>query len=83
MVYVRVPEEEAPTFEGRQVVLGPKVGGYYIVRGDLHEGELVVTQGHFKIDSALQINAKPSMMNPEGGGPVGGGQHDHGGHGHE
>ena len=41
------------------------------------EGERVVSKGAFKIDSALQIQAKPSMMNPDGGGPVPG--HDHGG----
>ena len=40
------------------------------------EGELVVTNGNFKLDSALQISAKPSMMTPEGGG--GGGGHHHG-----
>jgi Cu(I)/Ag(I) efflux system membrane fusion protein len=43
----------------------------------LDAGERVVTQGAFKIDSALQIQAKPSMMNPEGGGPAPG--HHHGG----
>jgi Cu(I)/Ag(I) efflux system membrane fusion protein len=35
------------------------------VREGLQEGELVVTQGNFKIDSAIQILARPSMMNPE------------------
>lgn len=35
----------------------------------LREGELVVANGAFKIDSALQILAKPSMMSPEGGAP--------------
>jgi Cu(I)/Ag(I) efflux system membrane fusion protein len=44
----------------------------------LAEGELVVTQGNFKIDAEIQIQAKPSMMTPEGGG---GGGHDHGGGG--
>ena len=42
----------------------------------LTEGESVVTNGAFKIDSALQILARGSMMNPEGGGPTPG--HDHG-----
>ena len=32
---------------------------------NLAEGEVVVTNGNFKIDSALQIQAKPSMMSPE------------------
>ena len=48
----------------------------YVVESGLSEGDLVVVSGNFKIDSALQIQAKPSMMNPEGGGSGGG--HDHG-----
>ncbi len=67
VVYVKKPNMENPTFEGREVVLGPRAGDYYIVREGLTEGEQVVTNGSFKIDSALQIQAKPSMMNPEGG----------------
>jgi len=77
IVYVEVPGAPKPTFEGREVVLGPRVGDYYIVRRGLAEGELVVAHGNFKIDSALQIQAKPSMMTPEGGGA--GGMHQHGG----
>jgi Cu(I)/Ag(I) efflux system membrane fusion protein len=76
IVYVEDPKAKEPTFEGREIVLGPRAGDYYLVRSGLHEGELVVTSGNFKIDSALQILAKPSMMTPEGGG--GGGQHHHG-----
>ncbi|MHC4398943.1 MAG: efflux RND transporter periplasmic adaptor subunit [Planctomycetota bacterium] len=65
-----------PTFEGREIVLGPRAGDYYLVRNGLQEGELVVAQGNFKLDAEVQIQAKPSMMTPEGGG--GGDQHaDH------
>jgi Cu(I)/Ag(I) efflux system membrane fusion protein len=78
VVYVRVPGQDRPTFEGREVVLGPRAGDYYIVREGLREGERVVTNGAFKIDSALQIVAKPSMMSPEGGVPMSG-HADHGG----
>ncbi|MHC4251091.1 MAG: efflux RND transporter periplasmic adaptor subunit [Planctomycetota bacterium] len=78
VVYVADPEKEG-VFEGRLVVLGPRAEGYYIVEEGLEEGERVVTRGNFKIDSALQILAKPSMMNPQGGGPAPGGHH--GGHG--
>jgi Cu(I)/Ag(I) efflux system membrane fusion protein len=77
IVYVQVPTAEEPTYEGREIVLGPRAGDYYLVRSGLTEGELVVTNGNFKLDSALQISAKPSMMTPEGGG--GGGVHNHGG----
>ncbi len=66
VVYVKVPAAEKPTYEGREIVLGPRAGDYYIVKSGLSEGENVVTKGSFKIDSALQIQAKPSMMNPEG-----------------
>lgn len=66
VVYVRKTNIEKPTFEGRQVVLGPRAGDHYLVEKGLSEGEMVVTKGNFKIDSALQIQAQPSMMNPEG-----------------
>jgi len=66
VVYVRVPEAEKPTYEGREIVLGPRAGDYYLVERGLAEGESVVTKGNFKIDSAMQIQAKPSMMNPQG-----------------
>ena len=76
IVYVQVPDAEEPTYNGREIVLGPRAGDYYLVKAGLKEGELVVTNGNFKLDSALQISAKPSMMTPYGGG--GGGAHDHG-----
>jgi len=76
IVYVQVPDADKPTFEGREILLGPKAGDYYLVRSGLTEGELVVVKGNFKIDAELQINARPSMMTPEGAG--GAGPHDHG-----
>lgn len=78
VVYVRLPGNAGPVFEGRDVVLGPRVGDSYVVLSGLEEGELVVVNGAFKIDSELQIRAQPSMMNPEGGAPAP--VHDHGGH---
>jgi Cu(I)/Ag(I) efflux system membrane fusion protein len=67
VVYVQLPDKEKPTFEGRQVVLGPRAAEHYLVREGLEEGELVVNKGNFKIDSALQIQTKPSMMSTESG----------------
>lgn len=64
VVYVEVPDTERPTYEGREIVLGPAAGEYYVVREGLREGERVVVNGAFKIDSALEIAAKPSMMSP-------------------
>ena len=68
VVYVQIPDSEKPIYEGRQVVLGPKAGDFYIVREGLAEGESVVVNGAFRLDSAMQIAAKPSMMSPGGGG---------------
>jgi len=76
IVYVQVPDTEKPTYEGREIALGPRAGDYYLVRSGLSEGELVVVKGNFKIDSSLQIMAKPSMMTPEGADA--GDMHDHG-----
>jgi Cu(I)/Ag(I) efflux system membrane fusion protein len=68
VVYVELSGTDAPAFEGREVVLGPRAGDYYVVISGLHEGERVVSEGAFKIDSALQIRAKPSMMSPDADG---------------
>lgn len=76
VVYVRLPDVEQPTFEGREIVLGPRAGDWYVVREGLREGEQVVVKGNFKLDSELQIRARPSMMSPEGGAPPP--AHDHG-----
>jgi Cu(I)/Ag(I) efflux system membrane fusion protein len=67
VVYVRQPGPGDPVFTGRDVVLGPRAGDSYLVVSGLSEGELVVTRGNFKIDSALQIQARSSMMNPPAG----------------
>ncbi|MEJ2722863.1 MAG: heavy metal-binding domain-containing protein, partial [bacterium] len=65
VVYVQVPNDEGPLFEGREVELGPRAGNFYVVKSGVAEGELVVTNGAFKLDSELQIQAKPSMMSPQ------------------
>ena len=79
VVYVKKPDTEGSVFEGREVVLGARAGESYIIIAGLEEGEEVVAKGNFKIDSAMQIAAKPSMMNPEGGVIMTG--HEHHGHG--
>ena len=67
VVYVELPDADVPTYEGREIVLGPRAGDFYLVRSGLEAGEWVVTEGNFRLDSALQIAAKPSMMNPDAG----------------
>lgn len=64
IVYVEVPNTDRPTYQLREIVLGPRAGDKYVVYEGLKEGEKVVTRGNFKIDSAMQIMARPSMMAP-------------------
>jgi Cu(I)/Ag(I) efflux system membrane fusion protein len=64
VVYVRLAGDE-PRFGGRDVRLGPRAGDWYVVADGLEEGDEVVVHGAFKLDSALQIKAAPSMMLPE------------------
>jgi Cu(I)/Ag(I) efflux system membrane fusion protein len=75
VVYLQMPSDEEVVFEGREVTLGPRAGDYYVVKQGLSEGDKVVTNGAFKIDSELQIQAKPSMMSPQGGAAAAGHQH--------
>ncbi len=62
IVYVEVPGNDEALFEGREIEIGPRVSDHYVVRSGLSEGDMVVTNGAFKLDSELQIQAKPSMM---------------------
>ncbi|MEE9443793.1 MAG: efflux RND transporter periplasmic adaptor subunit [candidate division Zixibacteria bacterium] len=65
VVYVEMPGGDGPLFEGREIELGPRAGDFYIVKSGIEEGEAVVTNGAFRIDSELQIQARTSMMSPE------------------
>lgn len=67
VVYVRMPDQKKPTFEGREIVLGPRADDLFVVRSGLEPGEEVVVNGAFRIDSSMQILAKPSMMSMPGG----------------
>lgn len=69
VVYVAVPGKP-DVYEGREVTLGPRAKGYYIVRSGLKRGESVVVNGGFKIDSAVQILAQASMMTNPGDRPA-------------
>ncbi len=80
VVYVEIPNEGGPIFEGREVELGPRAGDFYIAKAGIVEGETIVSNGAFKIDSELQLQAKPSMMSPMGHAVVAGHQHGHSAH---
>jgi Cu(I)/Ag(I) efflux system membrane fusion protein len=75
VVYIEIPSDGGPLFEGREVELGPRAGDFYVVKTGVEEGESVVVNGAFKIDSELQIRARPSMMSPKGGAIMTGHQH--------
>ncbi len=62
VVYIEKPDSEKPTYEGREVQLGVRLGEFYVVNDGLADGERVVTRGNFKLDAELQIQARPSMM---------------------
>jgi Cu(I)/Ag(I) efflux system membrane fusion protein len=64
VAYVEIPDQEKPTYEGREIQVGVRLGNFYVVKSGLDEGERVVTRGAFKLDAELQIRAKPSMMSP-------------------
>ena len=64
VVYLK-DKNKPGVYYGKEVTLGPRAGNYYIVTKGLKEGDQVVVNGNFKIDSALQIQAKPSMMSDD------------------
>ena len=67
VVYIKIPDTDQPTFLYREIVLGERLGEFYVVKSGLQEGEEIATNGVFRIDAAAQLAGKPSMMNPEGG----------------
>jgi Cu(I)/Ag(I) efflux system membrane fusion protein len=67
IVYVKTPNIKTTSFKYREIILGPEAGNFYVVAKGLMEGEVIATNGVFKIDAASQLQGLPSMMNPEGG----------------
>lgn len=66
VVYVRTNSHQN-MFRFTEITLGADAGDYYVVLEGLKEGELVASNGVFKIDAAAQLKGERSMMNPEGG----------------
>lgn len=65
VVYVKIQDQEIPSFQFREVKIGEEIGnGYQIIKG-LKKGEAVVTYGNFTIDAAAQLNNQASMMNKD------------------
>ncbi len=77
VVYVKMPHEKTISFVYREITMGQDMGDFYIVEEGLEAGEVVATNGVFRIDASAQLVGQKSMMNPEGGVVMTG--HNHGG----
>lgn len=71
VVFVERPDTEEPSYELREVRLGPLAGDVYVVHEGLRLGERVVAEGAFKLDSALQIRGDRSLLTLESGAETG------------
>jgi len=65
-VYIKA-DPNNPIFEMREITLGDAFNGGYIVLSGLENGDEIVTNGTFTVDTAAQLKGKKSMMNNEGG----------------
>ncbi len=61
VVYV---ETSVGRFEIRHVTLGPMLRERAIILSGLEPGEMVATSGNFLIDSQMQLDGKPSLIDP-------------------
>ncbi len=68
LVYVaKEGSDQVTRYEAREVTPGMRAGQLRVVLAGLEEGEEVVTEGAFQIDSAMQIQGKFSLMDSRGG----------------
>jgi Cu(I)/Ag(I) efflux system membrane fusion protein len=65
VVYIKTNPNE-PVFEMRKITIGNQIGDNYEVLDGLNNGDEVVTNGAFTVDSAAQLQGKKSMMNKGG-----------------
>ncbi|MBC8371723.1 MAG: efflux RND transporter periplasmic adaptor subunit [Planctomycetes bacterium] len=66
LVYIQ--SENTPdgvVYEPREVILGPRAADWFVVKEGLEEGDIVVAQSAFVLDSEQQINGKFSMMSAD------------------
>ncbi len=66
LVYI---ESEPGVFDGRRVVLGPRIGDRFPVLEGLAPGEKVAADGTFLIDAESRINPGAAPANPTEGAP--------------
>jgi Cu(I)/Ag(I) efflux system membrane fusion protein len=66
LVYIQT--ENTPDgirYEPREIVLGPRAADWFVVKEGLEEGDIIVAQAAFVLDSEQQINGKFSMMSAD------------------
>ena len=66
VVFVERPDTREPTYQLREVVVGPRTGSIYPVLSGLSERERVVVRGAFVLDADLQLRGQRSMMDMPG-----------------
>jgi Cu(I)/Ag(I) efflux system membrane fusion protein len=62
LVYRYETDRDPPAFVPTEVELGPKAGERRVIREGLSEGDVVASQGAFRLDAELQIRGESSMM---------------------
>lgn len=62
IVYTQTDDENGFRYTPVEVILGQRGDDVYIVLDGLKENDRIVTNAAFRIDSAMQIAGKPSMM---------------------
>lgn len=75
VVYQQLENENGVYFKMLEVEMGDSSSDGIEVLSGLQDGDVIVTQGVFSIDSEAQLANKPSMMNPDGGATSHGHQH--------
>ncbi len=63
IVFLKKQGVQKPTFLAKEITLGTRVGNQYVVLEGVNEGDEIVSNGTFKLDSAAQLADKLSMMN--------------------
>lgn len=70
VVYQQLENENGVFFKMKEVEIGSSSSDFVEVISGLNDGDEIVIQGAFSIDSEAQLANKPSMMNPKNEGEI-------------
>ena len=62
IVYTMEKRDTGVEFRGKRVKIGQKYGNFRHVVAGLEEGEEVVKNGAFRVDSEFQLSVRPGMI---------------------